>query len=90
MPVPQQLSQVPILRTGYPNARKIILPQQSQQQSGVLPVRLLLADSFGFDLRCIADPHLDAQFCQQPLEPARVARASIPARTLTPRAASSR
>ncbi|MGA7062511.1 MAG: hypothetical protein WBY69_14995, partial [Candidatus Acidiferrales bacterium] len=38
MPVPQQLSQVTILRTGYPDARKVIFPQQSQQQSGVLTV----------------------------------------------------
>jgi hypothetical protein len=32
------------------------LPQQSQQQSGVLTVRLLFADSLGLDLRRIADP----------------------------------
>jgi hypothetical protein len=43
MPVPQQLSQVTILRTRYPDPRKIIFPQQSQQQSGVLPVGLLFA-----------------------------------------------
>ena len=78
MPVPQQLSQITILRTGYPDARKIILPQQSQQQSSVLPVRLLLAHSLGFDLRCIADPQLHTEFCQQALEPAGVARGLDP------------
>jgi hypothetical protein len=58
------LSQVPILRTGYPDAREIIFPQQFQEQSGVLTVRLLLADSLGFELRRIADPQLDTEFCQ--------------------------
>src|SRR6202161_987588 len=78
MPVPQQLSQVTILPTGYPDAMKIICPQQSQQQSGVLPVGLLLADSLGFESRRIADPQLHTEFCQQPLEPAGVARAFDP------------
>ncbi|MGA8037405.1 MAG: hypothetical protein WB985_15670 [Candidatus Acidiferrales bacterium] len=70
MPVPQQLSQITVLRTGYPDARKVLFLQQSQQQSSVLTVGLLLADSPGLDLRRIPDPQLDAQLGQQPLEPA--------------------
>src|SRR5260370_2372980 len=69
VPVPKQLSQITILRTGYPDSRKIIFPHQSQQQSGVLTVGLLLADSLGLNLRRIADPYLATQFYQQPLEP---------------------
>ena len=64
MPVPEQLSQIPILRTRYPDSRKVIFPQQPQQQSGVLTVGLLLADSLGLDLRRISDPHLETQLCQ--------------------------
>jgi len=64
MPVPKQLPQIPILRTRYPDSREIIFPQQSQQQSGVLTVGLLLADSLGLNLRRIADPYLDTQFYQ--------------------------
>jgi len=33
-------------------------------------IGLLLADSFGLNLRCIPDPQLDAQLGPQPLEPA--------------------
>jgi hypothetical protein len=64
MPVPKQLPQITILRTRYPDSRKIIFPHQSQHQSGVLTVGLLLADSLGLNLRRIADPYLDTQFCQ--------------------------
>src|SRR6202162_1233858 len=78
MPMPQQLSQVTILRTGYPDPRKIIFPQQSQQQSGVLPVGLLFAHAFSLNLGRIADPQFHTEFCQQPLEPAGVARGLHP------------
>jgi len=70
MPVPQQLSQIPILRARYPDSRKVIFPHQSQQQSGILAVGLLLLHSSGFDLRGITDPYLEPQLCQQSLEPA--------------------
>src|SRR5271170_489704 len=72
MPVPKQLSQITILRTRYPDARKVLLQQQSQQQAGVLTVGLLLADSLALDLGRIADPQLHTEFCQQPLKPAGV------------------
>ena len=59
MPVPQQLSQIPILRTRYPNLRKVIFPHQPEYESRVLTVELLLLHSLGFDLRRIADPQLE-------------------------------
>src|SRR5580658_3362844 len=43
-----------------------------EQQLRIVAVGLLLADSFGFDLRRIADPQLHIEFRQQPLEPARI------------------
>src|SRR5882762_3443895 len=62
MTMPQQLSQIPILRTRYPDLRKVIFPHQSQQESGVLTVVLLLLHSLGFDLCWMADPQLETQF----------------------------
>src|SRR5215469_9324348 len=59
-----------ILRTGYPHPRKAILQQQLQQQLGIQAICLLLSHSLGLDLRRISDPQLEAQFRQQPLEPA--------------------
>jgi hypothetical protein len=58
----EQLPQITILWTGYPDARKAIFREQFQQQSGILAVGLLLAHALGFDLRGIADPDLDSQF----------------------------
>jgi hypothetical protein len=40
MPVPKQLPQIPILRTGYADSRKTIVPQQLQQKLGILAVGL--------------------------------------------------
>ena len=71
--MPQQLTQISIFRTGYPHPRKAILQQQLQQQRGILAVRLLLSHPLGLDLRRISDPQLEAQFRQQPLEPAGMA-----------------
>jgi hypothetical protein len=68
------VSQVTILRTRYPDPRKIIFPQQSQQQSGILPVGLLFAHAFALNLGRIADPQLHTEFRQQPLEPSGVPR----------------
>src|SRR5215469_17402590 len=70
MPVPQQLPQIPILWTRYPDARKAIFQHELQQKSGILAVGLRLPDSLGLDLRRIADPQLETKLCQQPLEPA--------------------
>jgi len=56
MAVPEQLPQIPILGTGYPDAWKAIFLEQLEQQLGVLAVGLLLADTLGFNLRGIADP----------------------------------
>jgi hypothetical protein len=69
MPMPQQLPQIPILRTRYPDPRKPILPHQSQQESGIFAIGLPLFDSLGLDLGGIPDPQLKAEFRQQSLEP---------------------
>jgi hypothetical protein len=60
MTVPQQLSQIPILRTRYPDLRKVIFPHQSQQESGVLTVGLPLLHSLRLD-RCVYVFALDRQ-----------------------------
>src|SRR5215469_7341485 len=70
MPMPQQLPQIPILWTRYPDARKAIFQHELQQKSGILAVGFRLPDSLGLDLRRIADPQLETKLCQQPLEPA--------------------
>src|SRR5215471_1310860 len=70
MPVPQQLSQVPILWTRYPDFRKAIFQQELQQQSGILTVGLRLPDALGFNLGGIADPQLETKLCQESLKPA--------------------
>src|SRR5215475_8015136 len=69
MPVPQQLSQIPILRTRNPDFRKALFQQQLQQQSGVLAVGLRLPNTLGFNLGRIPNPQLETKFCQQSLEP---------------------
>src|SRR5215472_10197751 len=70
--VPQQLSQVTILRIWYPHSRKTIFQHQLQQESRILPIGFLLTHSLGLDLRRITDPQPHTQFCQQSLEPTRV------------------
>jgi len=64
MPVPKQLPQITILRTGYPDSRKAIFQQQLQQKFGIEAIGFLLADSQSLDLCRIADPHLETQLCQ--------------------------
>jgi hypothetical protein len=64
MPVPEQLSQITIFRTGYPDLRKAIFPQQLQHKSGVLAVGFLLPDSLGLNLRRISNPQLETQLCE--------------------------
>jgi len=90
MPMPQQLTQISIFRTGYPHPRKAILQQQLQQQCGIQAVRLLLAHPLGLDLRRIPDPQLEAQFRSSRLNQRACPVASIPTRTLQPSAFSSR
>jgi hypothetical protein len=50
MAMPEQLPQISILRTGYPDPRKVIFPQQPEQELGISAVGLLLLDSLGYDL----------------------------------------
>jgi hypothetical protein len=84
MPMPKQLPQIPILRTGDPDSRKTIFPQQLQHKLGILAVVLLLPDSLGLDLRRIAKPHLDTQFRGNRSNQRACPVASIPTRRLTP------
>ncbi len=72
----QQLPHVPHLQTRHPDPRKPVLPQQLQQMLRVPPVGLLLAHYRGPDLGGIAEPQLEAQLRQQPLEP-RIVPASL-------------
>src|SRR5438045_8022971 len=43
MPMPQELPQIAVLPTRYPDLRKAIFQQQTQNQLCVLSIRLLLA-----------------------------------------------
>jgi hypothetical protein len=72
VPVPQQLSQIPVLPSRYPNLRKPILDQQLQNMLCILAIRLLLAYPSGSDLGGVANPELERQLRQQSLEPARM------------------
>src|SRR6185437_12643863 len=73
MPMPQQLPQIAVLPTRYPDLRETIFQQQAQDQLRILSIRLLLAHAFGANLGCISDPQLKLQLADQALEPARVA-----------------
>src|ERR1700730_15227582 len=70
--MPQQLPQIPILPTRYPDLGKTILHQQLQNMLRILPICLLLAFALPSDLGGVADPQLKVQFRQQSLEPARM------------------
>src|ERR1700686_1376898 len=72
MPVPKQLTQIAIFRTGYPNPRKVIFHHQLQQQLRIFAVGLLLFDALRLYLRWITDPHFETQLCEQSLEPAGI------------------
>jgi hypothetical protein len=61
VPVPEQLPQVTILPTRYPDPRKTIFQQQSQNQLRILAIRLLLAHPLRANLGCIPDPQLKPQ-----------------------------
>jgi hypothetical protein len=45
VPMLQQLPQIPLRHAGYPDARKIIFPQQLQQMARVPHIGLLFARS---------------------------------------------
>jgi hypothetical protein len=60
MPMPQQLPQIPILPTRYPDLGKTILHQQLQNMLRILPIRLLLALALPGDLAGVPDPQLEA------------------------------
>src|SRR3984885_730255 len=66
MPMPQQLSQIPILPTRYPDLGKTILHQQLQNMLRILPIRLLLAFALPSDLSGVSDPQLTLQLGQYP------------------------
>jgi len=70
MSMPEQLPQVAVLRIRHPNARKPVLQHEPQQQLRVLPVRFLLAYSFGADLGGVSNPRFKLQVTQQSFEPA--------------------
>src|ERR1700722_14768524 len=70
--MPQQLPQIPVPPTRYPDLRETIFQQQTQNQLRVLPIRLLLADAFGPNLCRISDPKFHLQLSQQSFEPARL------------------
>ena len=63
MPVLQQLPQIPILGTRYPDLREVIFQHQPQQESSILVVKLLLLHSLGLDFCRIAYPYLKPQLC---------------------------
>jgi len=54
--MPQQLPQIPILPTRYPDLGKTILHQQLQNMLRILPIRLLLAFPLPSDLGDVPDP----------------------------------
>ena len=82
MPVPEQLSQISILRTRYPDSGKTILHQQLQQQLRILTVGLLLAHALGSYLAGIANPQLVVQLERATASNQRAGPvASIPTRT---------
>jgi hypothetical protein len=62
VPMPQQLPQITILPARYPDPRKIIFQQQSQNQLRILAIRLLLAYPLRTDLGRVPDPQLKLQF----------------------------
>src|ERR1700686_623330 len=70
VPMPQQLPQIPILPTRYPDLGKTILHQQLQNMLRILPIRLLLAFALPGDLGGVPDPQLEVQFRHESLEPA--------------------
>ena len=72
VPVPQQLSQIPVLPVRHPDLRKTILHKQAQNQLRILAIGLLLPYSLGTDLGRVSNPQLHLQLGQQPFEPARV------------------
>ncbi len=73
MPMPQQLPQIAVLPTRYPDLGETIFQQQAQNQLRILTICFLLAYSFGPDLGCVSDPQLKLQLGHQALEPACVA-----------------
>ncbi len=55
LPVPEQLAQIPILRTRHPHPRKAIFHYQLQDVAGIAPVGLLRPHAGRFDLRRVPD-----------------------------------
>jgi hypothetical protein len=84
VPVPQELPQIPVLPTGYPDLGKITREQEVQNMQCILTIRLGLAASLGSDHPRISHPQLDMQSPQQLLEPARVSTGFHPDTHLFP------
>jgi hypothetical protein len=72
MPIPEKLTQIPVLWTRDLHAGKAIFHQQSQKELGILAIVLLLADSHGPNLRRVSNPQLVLELLQEPFEPACV------------------
>src|SRR5215471_19139461 len=72
MPMPQQLPQIPVLPTRYPDLGKTILHQQLQNMLRILPIGFLLAYPLGANLGGVANPQLEAQLRQHSFKPARM------------------
>jgi hypothetical protein len=70
MPMPQQLPQIPILATRYPDFGKTILHQQLQNMPRILPIRFLLAYPLGANLAGVANSQFESQLRQQTFKPA--------------------
>src|ERR1019366_6812935 len=70
--VPQQLPQISILPARYPDPRKAIFQQQSQNQLRVLAIRLLFAHPLRADLGGVPNPQLKPQLREQSFKPASV------------------
>src|SRR5258707_1562417 len=78
MAVPEQLPQIAILRTRYPDPWKSIFQHQLQQELSIFAVSLLFPYPPGLNLCRVSNPQFETQFRQQPLEPACMPRGLHP------------
>jgi hypothetical protein len=72
MAMPKQLAHVAVLRGWRPGLGKTVFHEQVQKMACIAAVGFLLAHATSTDLGGIADPQLDVQLSQQPLEPSRM------------------
>src|SRR5215472_8520753 len=69
MSMPQKLPQIPVLPVRYPDRRKVILQQQTQNVLRILSIRFLLAPALTLYLGGVAHRQLELQLRQQTFEP---------------------